>query len=300
MVAAREADMSFQRRVKRRAREFDLPPLVRLLRRRGYSLEEIFVESNAEQGAEPTLVHDVSFENAPRRRAFITVNMGLLGSSSPLPSYFFELMEKATNPEPFEDFIHYFDNVVLRELVRSVTPEDDHQLSGAPAQTKASYFGMLGPGSVATLRQVFAWYYPELGVDVRRHAFRQSTSAHACRTGISRLDGTGVVGKHYRSEAEGFRIELFSEEERTDDGRSWPHLVKQRLETKVLPLLRGTSIPLKVALNVLSHETWAKLRHEGYLGFERVMADEAGGHRMRIFSGFTGVAAPQGMGLGTL
>jgi hypothetical protein len=300
MVSRVNADTSFQRQVKRRAREFDLPALVRLLRRGGYLLDEIFVESNAEQGGGPTLVHDVAFESAPRRRAFIIVNMGLLGSSSPLPSYFFELMEKATNPEPFEDFIHYFDNVLLRELVRSVAPEDDHQLSGTPAETKASYFGMLGPGSVATLTQVFGWYFPELGVDVCRHAFRQSTSAHACRTSISRLDGSGVIGKHYRSEAEGFRIELFCEEERTDDGGSWPDLVKLRLETKVLPLLGGARIPLKVALNVLAHETWAKLRREGHLGFERVMADEAGGHRMRIFSGFTGVAAPQRTGLGTL
>lgn len=284
------ASECMQDRIRRRARDFDLPALLRVLKRCGYADDEVFIESNPESTSGPSLVEDIVFELRPMRRVCVLVNMGLLGSSSPLPSYFFRLIEGATEPEPFEDFIHYFDNVLLRNRAKAVMPEEDIELWGEKGRTKASYFGMLGPGSVATLSQVITWYFPELGCQVHRRAFHQTTSAHACRTGISRLDGSGVVGKHYSSEAEGFGVELFVDEERTGNGRSWPHLVRQRLHQQVLPLLAGARMPLTVMLNVLSHDTWVKLQHEGYLGFERVVAEEPGAHRMRIYTGFTGIA----------
>lgn len=290
MTPSDEVQARFEGRVSRRARDFDLPALWRLLRSRGYEPADIYIESNPESTSGRSLVEKVEFESRPMRSAVIVVNMGLLGSSSPLPSYFFRLIEGAMAPEPFEDFIHFFDNVLLRQRLKAVMPEDDQPLWGDKSQTKSSYFGMLGPGSVATLTQVIAWYFPELGCRVHRRSFHRTTSAHACRTGISRLDGSGVVGKHYSSEAEGFSVELFTEEESTDNGRSWPHLVRQRLHASVLPLLRGARMPLTVMLNVLSHDTWVLLRHEGYLGFERVVAEEPGAHRMRIYTGFTGVA----------
>lgn len=269
-----------------------MPALIRLLHRTGFAREDIYIESNPDSASAGSLVEQVIFEGSPARRVTVLVNMGLLGSGSPLPSYFARLIEQATDPEPFEDFIHYFDNILLRQMVDAVMPEDDTSLWGDRAQTKQSYFGMLGLNSVATLGQVFTWYFPDLGSLVRRHSFRRSTSAHAFRTGVSSLDGSGVVGRHYESDAEGFIVELFAEEEANSSGAAWPHVVRERLNDRVLPQLHGVRMPMTVALTVLSHESWVKLQHQGYLGYERVVAEQEGGHRMLIFSDFTGMAKP--------
>lgn len=282
--------LSFQEQVARRARAFELPALLRLLRRYGYDRDEIYLESNPEASSRASLVQDVAFESGPPRRVVVVVNMGLLGSGSPLPSYFLRVIDEADDPQPFEDFIHYFDNVLLGHLLSAVMPEEDRALWGDRAVAKASYFGIIGPGSVATLTQAFRWYFPELTVRVHRRNFKQTTSAHACRTGFSRLDGSGVVGRYYQAQAEGFVAELYTEEEQMADGRSWPAEVRQRLAQRLLPLLARARIPLLVALNVMEHDGWAHLRFEGHLGFERVRAPLPGRHRMVIYAGVTGEA----------
>lgn len=281
-------DIAFQQRVVRSARRFDLPALIRLLTRNGYDRDAIYLESNPDASSGAALVEAVEFAAEAPGRVTILVNMGLLGSSSPLPSYFFRLIEQADDPQPFEDFIHFFDNILLRQLVAAVMPEEDHALWGPPGAIKTSYFGMLGPGSVATLAQVVAWSFPELQARVTRRGFNRESGAHACRTGLSRLDGSGVVGRHYRSEAEGFAVELYVEEERTSAGRSWPDLLRQRLQAQLLPLLAPARIPLSVTLEVLAHDGWVRLQPGGHLGFQRVFAREPGRHRMLIYAGVTG------------
>lgn len=291
MVLARSERLGRQARISRKARQFDLVALVRLLKRDGFDARDIFIESNPDGGSGATLIERVTFDPGRARRVTIVVNMGLLGSTSPLPSYFLQLIDKAEDPDAYEAFIHYFDNVVLRELVNAIAPDEDVRLWGERDVTKRSYFGMMGVNSVTTLAQIFRWYFPELRSLVRRHAFKRSTAAHAFRTGVSHLDGTGVVGRLYESDAEGFMVELFAEDEVNGTGQAWPHLVRERLEKHVLPRLDVVRMPMTVALTVLTHESWAKLQFEGYLGWERVVADSEGGHRMLIFSGFTGIAA---------
>lgn len=281
-------DQAFETRVRLRCQHFELLPLIRLLKRRGYHEQEIFLESYPDGDSGPALVRAVEFQPGPPRRVTIALNMGLLGSSSPLPSYFFRLMQGAAEPEPFEHFMHYFDNVLLRGLAKRLVPEEDEALWGPAGAMKASCFGMVGPASVATLAQVVAWMYPELPTRVRRRGFQRSTAAHACRTGISHLDGSGVVGRNYRFDAEGFAIDLYAEEEQDDAGREWAQLVRERLDRQLLPLLRGYEFSIHVVLHVDAHGRWALLRHGGHLGFERVRAKKPGAHRLVIYSGLTG------------
>ena len=218
------------RLVTARATSFDLRALLRLLAHHGFQREDVVFESNADEVSGSALIHSVTFDPLPARRVRIVLNMGLLGSNGLLPSYFARIIEQAPDPQPYYDFIHFFDHVLLDRFVRSAFPEDDRSLYEDHGAAKRRFFRMLGLSSISTLQWLFPLYFPELQVRVERRAFQSATEAHAFRTGLSHLDGTGILGRRYESMDEGFCVDLFSQEETHYNGQAWPHLVRKRLE----------------------------------------------------------------------
>lgn len=274
-----------ERRIAARARDFDLGPLLRLLRQEGYAPEHTLFESNPEPVSSQALVEAVTFHPAAGsfpRRVVVTLNLGLLGSQSLLPSYFLEVAERSPEPQAFFDFIRFFDHRLLEGLVRALYPEQDRALVGDWERTRRHYFHMLGVGSVSTLQWLFQLHFPELGVYVTRQAFRAATRGHALRTGHSRLDGTSVLGGSYESDSAGFQVELYAEEATHTRGELWARIVCQRLEDTLLPLLRPFRLSLGVALTVQAHPRQARLDPSGYLGYERLPGAPAG-YRLLLF-----------------
>lgn len=276
-----------EEQIAARAREFDLGPLLRLLEAEGYPAGHVLFESNPEPVSAAALVEAVTFHHSPQRRAVVTLNLGLLGANSLLPSYFMELAEQCPNPEAFFDFIRFFDHRLLESFARALYPERDSTLVGDWERTKGFYFQMLGLGSVTTLQWLFQLYFPELRVWVSQIGFRKITRGHELRTGISPLDGTAVLGDTYMSESAGFQIELTAEEEKDARGVEWPQVVERRLAEHLLPLLAPSRLRLEVALTVSVHALWAKLAQRGYLGYERFEGGSQIGHRLVVFQGDT-------------
>jgi len=276
-----------EERIAARAREFDLGPLLRLLEAEGYSPGHILFESNPEPISAAAFVEAVTFHRSPVRRVVVTLNLGLLGANSLLPSYFLEVAEQCPQPEIFFDFIRFFDHRLLEGFARALYPEHDSTLVGDWERTKGFYFRMLGLGSVATLQWVFQLYFPELRTWVSRISFRHITRGHELRTGTSPLDGTAVLGDSYTSESVGFQVELHAEEEADARGQAWPEVVERRLHEILLPLLAPARLRLEVGLTVTAHAVWARLAQRGYLGYERLHGGTLLGHRLVVFQGNT-------------
>ena len=288
-----DARPAFEERLTREARRFDLKPLLDLLTAKGYPREEILFEG-IQDGSASTLVEAVRFRKKPVRGVVITLNLGLLGDNSLLPSYFFHVIEGTAEPERFYDFIRFFDHRLITNLRRALYPEDDPTIYRDWTEVLRSFFRMLGPSSVSTMDWLARLYFPELGVQVRRWAFSDSSAAHSFITGESTLDGTGIIGRLYKSDMAGLSLDLVAEEELDARGRAWPYVVRLRLNEHFLPLLSSFRIPLRVRLTVQSHASWAKVdvpfaRQPGYLGYERIRGDAESGHTTLIYRGVTGV-----------
>jgi hypothetical protein len=284
---SQERPPSLEERISARAREFDLGPLLRLLEESGYASEHTLLESNPEPAASPSLVEAVTFHRSPYRRVVVTLNLGLLGSHPLVPSYFLEVAEQSLAPQAFFDFLRFFDHRLLEGFLRALYPERNTALLGDWERRKGFYLRMLGVGSVSTLQWLFQLHFPELRVCTTRSGFRGSTASHALRTGISHLDGTAVLGRHYESHSAGFQVELHAEEETYAQGKSWPHVVQRRLTEQLLPLLGPFHLHLGVGLTVMEHASWARLGRGGYLGYERLRGADTG-YRMILFQGETG------------
>lgn len=282
---------AFEQKISEEARRFDLRPLLELLRSKGYPRSDVFYESSS-QGRTSSLVDAVRFEQQPIRRVVLTVNLGLLASGALIPSYFFEVIERTDEPERFYDFIRFFDHWVIARLVEALYPEDDTRLFRDWDAVRRSFVRMLGVPSISTLHWLAALHFPELRVSVERKGFPNEMSSHALRTGISKLDGSSVLGTRYEADAAGFLVELTAEEETDARGRGWATVVRERLNEQLLPLLAAHRVALSVRLRVLEHASWAALEEgaarRGYLGYDRIRDAEASGHTLILCRGVTG------------
>ncbi len=288
--------LTVEEKIVRDARKFDLRPLVELLGTLGYAREDILFESSEER-ASGAVVDAVRFVTKPIRTAVVTVNLGLLGDNTLLPSYFLQLVEKSPDPDRFFDFIRFFDHRLIEGFYRASYPETDETAFKSFSEVQRSFTRMLGMGSTSTLTWLAKLLFPELRVRASRRAFKNATASHAFRTGIARLDGTGILGKIYESDAAGFHLDLVAEEETDGAGRPWPHVVRARIEERLLPILAPHRLPLVVRLRVLFHASWAEVdvphggdAGRGYLGFERIRGDAEEGHTVVVYRGITGEA----------
>lgn len=286
---------AIEERIQREARRFDLGALVRLLAEHGWPRETLLFQGNPEGGSS-SLVEAVELRTRPTRRAIVTVNMGLLGDSSLLPSYFLRAIEASQAPEVFYDFVRFLDHVLVSAYLDAIWPEQDREVHGDYRAMQRAFLSLGGFASTSTLQWLASCVFPELAVRAERASFSRATEEHGFRTGTSRLDGTSVIGRRYDAEAHGFAIELTADEECNDRGRPWVHVVEQRLRERLLPIVAEARLALVVRLRVLGHASWAHLdapgAARGWLGYDRVRGNADEPHVVVVYRGVTGDDAP--------
>ncbi len=283
---------TFEARVERAARRFGLKALIDLLASRGYAREQILFQGNVEGGA-TSLVEGIEFRGDSSGMVVVTVNLGLLGDSSLLPSYFVREIERTSDPEKFFDFIRFFDHRLISNYINAVWPEDDAAVYGNYEFVQRSLLLMAGFSSIGSLHWLVKALFPELKVRVQRGAFEESTTSHAFRTGESVLDGSGILGRLYEADAQGFLVDLIAAEETDSRGLSWATVLRHRMNERLLPLLSPFRMALSVTLEVLSHASWVHIESsqdhtDGYLGYDRIRTPSESGHRVLLWRGTTG------------
>lgn len=254
-----------EERLVRDAASFDLESLMAALDHLDFRDEAIRFRGNPDAASPKGVVASVELRERPRI-AVVTLNLGLVGARGILPSYFERIAESLSVPERLYEFIAFFEHSLLRDYVQSVLPERGRTWRAR----RDAQFNLLALDSASTLTWLFSLVFPELLVSVERAGLRVRTDAHALVTGQGRLDGSTVLGSTHDAGRAGFTVHLFTEDERTSDGRTWWEVGRTRLDRRVAPLLFGTHLLLEVALHVGEHESWARVAREGHLGYDRI------------------------------
>jgi hypothetical protein len=307
-----------QARIVAEAQRFDLRPLLELLAEIGYTRDEVLFES-APEGRSASFVQAIRFTKWPVRSVLITVHLGLLGDNTLLPSYFFHVARSSPDPQRFYDFLRFFDHQLIENLFAAVHPEvGEGPGGGAPVRRKAlksaertSTFGdfrgvlrthlrMAVPGSPSTLHWLAQLYFPEFRVRVARYPYESLTGSDACRTGASRLDGSGILGKSYIAEMNGFSIDLITEDEVDLSGREQADVVVDRLRHRLLPLLAPFRLPLTIRLVVIWHSSFAEIDDpraldKSFLGYDRLKGQREVEHTTLLYRGITGTHVRVGL-----
>ena len=272
--------------IARRAPEFDPLALVGVLLHAGYAREEILFRSNPTDASAGSLVVSIEFHSLPPRRVVVTLNLGLLGSQSPLPSYFKQLLASGEIEEGgFLEFLHFFDHHLIRGQLEGVEPELPGGAFADFDQTKRDYLRLMGLGSPSTLHWLFQLVFPELDVRVTRGTMTRTVPLDGIRLAVSRLGGSGVMGGRARVPVAGFAVTLYCEEEHSDFGHPWVEEVRRRLDSLAFPTLADASLDLRISLVIRSEKVWARLSHESYLGFDRIRGGKRRNREVLVWNG---------------
>lgn len=299
-----------------RARDFEVPALLRALRAAGYADEAIDLRSNPSLGFSASLVESVEFvdppaaggpapvrgpergaargtergpERASGRRAVITLNRGLLSNQGPLPSYFLELLAEQRESLMCQ-FLWLFDDRLLRGYYLSREPDRNRALVSDVARVLGDLLRLLRLSSPHGLHWLFQAVFPEVEVHVQRSASTRTLEVTRTRVAASELGAGSALLGYSSIPAGGMIVTLFASESRTPQGRLWGDEAAERLRRYILPQLRGTELLMTVILSVRDHYEHIILSPERHLAYGVLFAgsgprDSAPMHRIVVFHG---------------
>jgi hypothetical protein len=249
--------------IQRRARDFELPALLALLRAR-FPRRTIRFRSRPSRALEPTLVDAVDFEP---EEVWITVNVGLASSTSPLPSYFIEMLAHPRAGPALEGLLGLADDQLLRDRGDGAAPAaSERMVEGAQAMRKNA-LDLARPASPLGLSWVLEKVFPELRVFVRRAAVERRMPALDARIGQVTL-GVSALGGEAEVKTPGLDVILVTDESTTWSGEPWPREARRRLVEHVYPVLGSAAAHLRVLF--VDREAAGKLHvyGPGELGFD--------------------------------
>ena len=245
--------------IVRRAHEFTLPALLDALLAVGLRAEEVIFRSHLSRGHQAFLVHSVEFLNEPRR-AVVTLNVGLLAAQSPLPSYFFSVLEQGRHDtDALLAVLYLMDHPLLRERARSEYPERDRRIVSDWEQSKALLLRLMALQSPRTLHWLFQRVFPELGLSVERATSVLPLSTEQVIIGTTALGESRALGGQVRLSHSALAVTLYCDEPETPTGKQWTQEAARRMDRYILPLLQEQSLYLQLWVVFFNRDAIARV-----------------------------------------
>jgi hypothetical protein len=275
-----------EQRIRERIRSFDIPALLDVLAANGYGDAEIEYRSHRTTVRQSHLVHDIQFIHQPKKRVIITVNVGLLSTQSPLPSFLMRTMDQLDH-DRLERFIGFFDHLLLEECFAGLYPERNEALLPGWEGAALDRLRLLRPTCPSTMHWLFLKVFPEAELSVRRDVRHQRVPAREMRLGASALGEGDSMGGFASIPAGGVEVTIFCDEPISASGIPWAVEARRRFETALAPLLSETVLMLTVILVLREREGFLRIERDSHLGFDPLHGAPPQPQRVLLFSGDT-------------
>lgn len=255
-------------KIAKNIKRFDLCALIKLLKSLGYQREHIVFEGNNSQVSHSNLCHEIKFDE---RRVRIVVNIGLLGSSSSLPSFFQEMIEKDDiNGEKFTSFLNFFNHHLVDAFIQMTLPEINEKLFSSWKQSQFHYLSLLGFESVSTLCFLMKICFPDLVVQVKKNPQEMKLHTSSLVLGRDSLGAGSYLGNRFKQTLSSFKITFSTDNELSEIGTPWPVEINKRLIELIFPILKKTDLHLSIVLKIKDKCNYLTLGSKSYLGFDRI------------------------------
>ena len=277
---------ALQHKIAHNVRRFDVCSLLKLLIEMGYQQDEVYFQCNGDLSSRSTLCEAIFFSDFVPKVTLV-INIGLLSSNSPLPSFFRKKMDSGSiDPVFFARFLSFFDHHVIKNLMAMSMPDLNNVFFSSWKETQSHYLKLLDLNSTSTLWHIFQTCFPELLVQVTKspRIFKQKTSSTVL--GNSRLGENTFLGKKLDQSLPSFKCTLIGEETLTDLQVPWPLEVKRRLKTVIFALLQRTAIHFRVSLLIKNNKEIARLSPKSHVGYSR-LGENKNALCLLLFSGYS-------------
>jgi hypothetical protein len=260
-----------EEQIAERIQDFDVPALLEQLSRLGYGEKEIEFRSHRSAAHQGQLLQSIEFIQEPQRRVIITANLGLLTVQTPLPSFFFQQMDRL-DQDMMEAFIGFFDDLLLRERFRGLFPERDPSVlpRWEEEESLVDRLTLLRLSSPSSLHWLFSKVFPEAEVLVRRDPRRQRMDAPNLLLGFTVLGEGPPMGGFSNVPMGGLEAWVYLDEAVTGSGTPWATEAQRRFNQDILSRLAEVNLSLTVYLVIRELHGHARLHPRSYVGFDPI------------------------------
>ena len=273
------------KKIAKNIRSFDLVALVRLLNRLGFPRSEIYFECHEALSSATSLCQSITFSNiSPRVR--IQLNLGLLGTNSPLPTFFQKYMEEEEiNPKTFARFLGFFNHHLVQQFLEMTEPQHHFPFFTNWRETKCHYLSLLGFQSISTLWLLMKLIFPELVVNIKKNARLVRLDSSSLTLGRDGLGYESYIGERYEQTLSSFNVTFTTDDEVSVLGTPWPIEINKRLGSLLFPILKGTDLHLTLSLIIRKKFNCIHLGANSFLGFDRIGKNRKP-FKLLLFHGF--------------
>lgn len=247
-----------------RIREFDICAILNALENAGVSLQELLLQGNISFSSPTNLCKEIQISS--KGGCVLTLNLGLLMGSSPLPNYFRESIENAEiDEEKFIAFLQFFNHFIIKNFIKVIWIEKFHFDNWK--KINSHHLSMLGLDSVSSIHWLISLFFPDLKVQISKTLKKLKFTCTDFQLNNSKLGGKDALGGFINNLTSSYGVVLKADSEQTDKGVFWPKEIRKRLREDIFPLIKKTRIYLIVFLTIDQYNRATHLSPHCYLGY---------------------------------
>lgn len=263
-----------KKRLVDKAWDFDVYALLDILVYHGLDLGAVRLKGHVGFESQPRLIKELSFNEDGN--VTIIFYFGLAGANSPLPTYFFDMVDKGIiNELHFIELIGFLDQVMLRVWLNALYPARFRLHIGSTV-THIRWLQAMGSlCSLSSLLWIFQLALPELQIRAERKQVKAALSSSPAIVGRSKIGLQMVLGESYPIMLYCNKITYIADEELCSVGIPWHVEIKKRLDFMVFPVLKSFEMFFEVWLVIRESKAWLTLDSgSGFMGYERLKGHE--------------------------
>jgi hypothetical protein len=261
-------------KLNERIGEFDILALIRYLKYYGYEETNMRFTSHQSMMSQTKLVEQVKLYE---KHVVITVNLGLLGIQTPLPSSMIkEVVERKLDVDSETDrLLKLLDHVLILNFVASIYPEVNINFFSQWQKTRRNILIIQNVHSIAFLYWLFQRVFPEFVIRFDEKFVPRKVSTESVildqggLNGVARLGGVALMSDLC------VHINLCLELAHYRTQTIWVSEVEQRLKNFVYPLLNKQETYVFISLE-LEHESNVRLSNDSRLGRDLLPSNTLG------------------------
>jgi hypothetical protein len=252
--------------------DFDLLALLRLLKMEGYESQNFWFSSHESLSSQDRLIAGVTLIN---ERALISINLGLLGVHSPLPSAVFQQLDKAAvKQRSLSDFLKFFDHLLILNYLGNLYPQINTEFFSDWEKTNFDYLQVQNMHSKSSLFWLFQVAYPEFDISLSNDKFIDSSETESIYLGRLILGDESHFGGESKFSKPSIHIHLRLMCEDFQPNLNWAKEALKRLDELIYPLLNGLEVCLKITFSLGEHSNSLHLLPTSSLGYEALQTTE--------------------------
>ncbi|MGI0119072.1 hypothetical protein [Zooshikella sp. RANM57] len=262
---------------------FDILALLKLLDYKGYTTDKIRFKSNANLTSQKRIVERVEFIF---EYVHITLNLGLLGTQTHLPSYWLKKLDHYTLDRPqLEALLILLDHMIILDFLGQLYPEINRYYFTQWHQIVQQHVFLDTTLSSMNLHWLLTHVFPEFDIILEQQPRVQSTQAKTHTFGMSTFNSTTTLGGIGFQTVSSLLIRLTLRYADYRHNLNWENEINYRLRHYVLVFFTNKSVNFDIVFTTSIPREGLRLQLQSQLGQDTLIGMDNRTKHIHLYEG---------------